>query len=324
MACRAWQLVGQMPEPAINPRLKLNNTNKVITVKQRYRHDMDYWFEFDLNTNQCIKHVQEGHQQNIDYVEDHSIKFDIILKSNQSWNLCILKSNQSWYSTPIPSKQAITSYIISPSARYILLFGMPSIFICDTIDRKWYESAIQLPPNRAFISPIIVPNMQLDYDTAILYIVSYWNRNIFKHKLCPREVSDIIITYYPNFVLYIFGGIQGYTVNMQYGNGYNDDIIGLCDIYKIDLFNVLQNTKDLNIRFGDKIVDTKQIEFYDVRQFEFEECCVCYGPTADCLVAPCHHVCLGEDCMEENFAPFVDACCPLCNTHIQSVYKIMY
>eukprot|EP01084_Bolivina_argentea_P190323 327113_1 len=325
MQQQQWNLVGNMPDPAVCPRLKLKimKDNKIIEIEQNIRNNMEYYFELDLNTEMCIKKqyksqtlLQKSKYITIatDHRDNKNINFDV--KGN-----LYLKCETNWYVTKVPMRSSIEygplPYVLTPEKNHIILFTNHNIFICDINQRKWYESNITLPTKQSEISSIIVPTLTFDYQNIIYLIISHWSKNVFSHEqyyatqtlTIPTDLCDVIINYYSNYIVYIFGGM----ITDKFGS------VALSNIYKIELMYLFNNMKEL--KSFNTTVDIKNCRFYlnDVIQVG---CYCCFAPNRDCICLPCGHICVCHECME--YMPSQVIKCILCGKNTERMYQLMY
>ena len=77
------------------------------------------------------------------------------------------------------------------------------------------------------------------------------------------------------------------------------------------------------LNYNEKTFDALKT-FEDVVKNE-DECVVCYEPPKDHMIIPCNHVCLCQECAEENFATKDGSQqCPLCSKDIEDVKQVYY
>lgn len=67
------------------------------------------------------------------------------------------------------------------------------------------------------------------------------------------------------------------------------------------------------------------LKTYEDTTNDEDECVVCYEPPKDHMILPCNHVCLCQECAEQNFpAPHEKQTCPLCSKEVETVQQIFY
>ena len=284
-----WELVGELPEIALSPKLTLHGRNVIISARHQQK-EIDHHFKLDLKTKQCIK-IAKGynHDDNQKYVtltDYPNIGFD------DNYNLYLQKKDNKWYQTRSPQRNS--SFIVSKNGQYIITFGGVSrgkrdIFVRDVTTAKWYQSAVKLPHRVCYLSAIVIENMS---ESVISNILSYWIRICQFESLLifPKDILDIIMSFHPNSDVYILGGIRELT----------EEAYGFKNIYKIGLHHILNHMTELSSFRDEEIVDINDCKFSNILFGGFGEieCFVCYDDGMDVFVEPCLHLLCCLECME--------------------------